>query len=205
MVFPSPKGLVPDGHSQLLGDRSGGVTALPRAGASRLPFYLPTFAALLSPFWEAKGDWCPSRSSKPVRRVTPGGRVRFPSASATPRRRRTRLTRAISPAHRWRGSRPGSIPVRLRSLLQRRRTRLIRGIHPPHRGLPEEVGDRSRILKPWAREGWCRSFWPSFSGRRFSLSRLRRRRGRWTRSVARGPRLSTPSTSPIRTPRPTTG
>ncbi len=31
---------------------------------------------------EANGDWCPSRSSKPVRRAILGGRVRFPSASA---------------------------------------------------------------------------------------------------------------------------
>jgi hypothetical protein len=31
---------------------------------------------------EANGGWCPSRSSKPVSRATPGWRVRFPSASA---------------------------------------------------------------------------------------------------------------------------
>ena len=37
---------------------------------------------LARPLWEANGDWCPSRSSKPVSRATPGWRVRFPSASA---------------------------------------------------------------------------------------------------------------------------
>ena len=31
---------------------------------------------------EASGGWCPPWSSKPVRRVSPVGRVRFPSASA---------------------------------------------------------------------------------------------------------------------------
>ena len=42
----------------------------------------PCYAAGFSGPREVKGDWCPPRSSKPVRRAIPGGRVRFPSASA---------------------------------------------------------------------------------------------------------------------------
>jgi hypothetical protein len=56
---------------------------IPRQRGNRAAATGPNAVAASTIDPEAKGGWCPSRSSKPVRRAIPGGRVRFPSASAT--------------------------------------------------------------------------------------------------------------------------
>jgi hypothetical protein len=69
---------------------------IPRQRGNRAAATGPNAVAASTIDPEAKGGWCPSRSSKPVRRAIPGGRVRFPSASATAaasRHARSHLTR----------------------------------------------------------------------------------------------------------------